>query len=204
MKQTEEAERLNYKKYDREKGTNKMELGTGIKERRSVRRFEERKIDHAVLREIVETARYAPSWKNTQIVGYIVVEDREKIAALSSEACMAGFSYNCKTVAAAPAVVLAVYETGISGFEKDGTPSTKKGAGWEMFDAGIAVQTFCLAAYEKGLGTVILGYFDEDEIAKAIDIPDGKHIAAVIPMGYPDKMPPAPARKEADELLTFL
>lgn len=128
-----------------------MELGTGIKERRSVRRFEERKIDHAVLREIVETARYAPSWKNTQIVGYIVVEDREKIAALSSEACMAGFSYNCKTVASAPAVVLAVYETGISGLKRTVRLRQRKVQAGRCLMQGLQFRLFVLPRMKKDL-----------------------------------------------------
>lgn len=35
-----------------------------------------------------------------------------------------------------------------------------------MFDAGIAAQTFCLAAHEKGIGTVILGVFDDKKLRK--------------------------------------
>lgn len=33
-----------------------------------------------------------------------------------------------------------------------------------MFDAGIATQTLCLAAHSKGLGTVILGIYDEEKL----------------------------------------
>ena len=74
-----------------------------------------------------------------------------------------------------------------------------------MFDAGIAAQTFCLAAYEKGLGSVVLGYFDEEELKKVIPIPQGQQIAALIPIGYmPEGEVAAPPRKEADALLTFI
>ncbi len=64
-----------------------MDLITGIKERRSIRKFQDKPIPHELLEEIVNIAAYAPSWKNTQIARYIVVEDRAKIAALANDAC---------------------------------------------------------------------------------------------------------------------
>ena len=59
-----------------------MDLITGIKERRSVRRFADKPVPRELITEIVEIARYAPSWKNTQTARYIVVDDPEKKAQL--------------------------------------------------------------------------------------------------------------------------
>ena len=115
-----------------------MDLITGIKERRSIRKFQDKKVPHEVIEEIVNVAAYAPSWKNTQIARYIVVEDPEKIAAIATEDCTLGFTYNIKTMANAPALVLLTMVKGRSGFEKDGSYTTPKGDRWEMFDAGIA------------------------------------------------------------------
>ena len=95
-----------------------MDLITGIKERRSVRRFADKPVPRELIAEVVEIARFAPSWKNTQIARYIVVEDPEKIAALASDKCTYGFEYNIKTIAKAPAVVLLTIVEGRSGFEK--------------------------------------------------------------------------------------
>ncbi|MCI8631433.1 MAG: nitroreductase [Firmicutes bacterium] len=181
-----------------------MELIKGIKERRSIRKFLEQKVPREVIKEIVDAARFAPSWKNTQTARYIVIDSAEKIAEIAEESCMANFAYNSKVVANAPAVVVITYVKGIAGFDSDGTPSTKKGGGWQMFDAGIAAQTFCLAAHEKGLGTVIMGYFDEDEIKNVIDVPENQEVAAVIPIGYPNIEPQAPVRKETAEIITFI
>ena len=182
-----------------------MDLIKGIKERRSVRKFRDEKIPRETITEIVEAARFAPSWKNTQIVRYLVVDDREKIAALANSKCTYGFDFNIRTIAGAAAVAILTYVEGRSGYEKDGSFSTPKGDGWQMFDAGIAAQTFCLAAYEKGVGTVIQGYFDENELRKVIAIPAGQRVGAVIPMGFPaDGELKAPPRKEPSELLTFI
>ena len=106
----------------------------------------------------------------------------------------------------APALVLVTMVNGRSGYEKDGSYTTPKGDRWEMFDAGIASQTFCLAAYEKGLGTVIMGIFDENKVAEIVDIPEGQQLAAIIPIGYPAEgvEVAAPPRKDASVLLSFV
>ena len=72
-----------------------------------------------------------------------------------------------------------------------------------MFDAGIATQTFCLAAHDKGVGTVILGIFDDAKVGEIVGIPDGQTVAAVVAMGYPAFAPEEmlPPRKSVDDLL---
>ena len=85
-----------------------MVLVKGIKERRSIRKFQNKPVPHELLTEVVEIARFAPSWKNTQIARYIIVEDREKIAKIATEECTLGFTYNIKTMAAAPACLLLI------------------------------------------------------------------------------------------------
>lgn len=72
-----------------------------------------------------------------------------------------------------------------------------------MFDAGIACQTFCLAAKERGLGTVIMGIFDEDGISGLLDIPSDQELAALIALGYPEEEPNPPKRKATDILLQY-
>ena len=89
------------------------------------------------------------------------------------------------------------------GYERDGSYSTKKEDRWQMFDVGIACQTFCLAAHEKGLGTVILGIWDEDGITELLDIPENQELAALIAIGYPVDSPAAPKRKSVEDLLTY-
>ena len=69
-----------------------------------------------------------------------------------------------------------------------------------MFDAGVASQTLCLAAHEYGLGTVIQGIFDYDQVREDFQIPEEREVVALIPMGYPAENPDAPKRKMIGEL----
>ena len=71
-----------------------------------------------------------------------------------------------------------------------------------MFDAGIATQTFCLAAHELGLGTVILGIFDET-VSEVLEIPEDRELVNIICIGHPAESPEAPKRKTVDDLLLF-
>ncbi|MCD7725671.1 MAG: nitroreductase family protein [Clostridiales bacterium] len=169
--------------------------------RRSIRRFKADPVSHELLERIVETASYAPSWKHTQITRYIAVEGalKEQIAREATSI----YPGNGNIIANAPVLIAVTIVKNRSGFERDGSFSTPKGDRWQMYDAGIASQTFCLAAYEQGLGTVILGLFDQDKIEKMLQLPEDRELAALIPIGYPDETPVAPRRKSVGDLLTY-
>lgn len=172
-----------------------------IKTRRSVRAFTEKAVTADVIAEIVDIAAYAPSWKNSQTARYIAVLDPEIKDKLAKE-CMMGFEYNIGTASAAPAMIVVTTVNGRSGYERDGSLTTSKGTHWQSFDAGIAAQTFCLAAHDAGLGTVIMGIFDEDAVKAVVGVPEGQSVSALIAIGYPATEPVAPKRKNSDDILT--
>lgn len=171
-----------------------------IKGRRSIRSFTEQPVSHDLISQIVETASYAPSWKHTQIVRYIAVEGEKKNALAK---CTSVYPGNGKIMENAPMVIAVTIIKGRSGYERDGSFSTPKGDRWQMYDAGVASEAFCLAAHEQGLGTVIMGLFDEEEASKLLELPEGRELAALIPIGYPGESPVAPRRKAVEELLSY-
>ena len=172
-----------------------------IKTRRSIRKFTPQKVTADVIGQIVSSALYAPSWKNSQTTRYIAVLDEELKTRLAND-CMMDFQYNVQTANGAPAIVVVTTVNGRSGYERDGSPTTSKGSHWQSFDAGIAAQTFCLAAHEAGLGTVIMGIFDENKVADLIGVPDGQSVSALIAIGYAADEPVAPPKKSVEDLLT--
>ena len=172
-----------------------------IKGRRSVRKFTEQAVDHALLSEIVETASYYPSWKHTQIVRFVAVEG-EKKERLAKE-CTDMWANNGKIMESAPVVMAVTIIRNRSGFERDGSFSTNKGDRWQMYDAGIASQTLCLAAYEKGIASVILGLFDDAKAAAILELPEDREVAALSPVGYAAEDPAAPKRKPVEEILSL-
>lgn len=172
-----------------------------LETRRSVRKYKTTPIPVDVINEIVETAKYAPSWKNTQIARYHVVTNLTLKEAIANS-CVCGFTFNTNTLLQAPAIVILSYVTGRCGYERDGSFTTNKEDRWEMFNAGIAAQTFCLAAHDKGIGTCIMGIFDDEKIKEVLNLPENQIVGAVIAAGYPAEIPETPTRKGADILLT--
>lgn len=180
-----------------------MEALECIKTRRSIRKFKEELVDHDTINKIIDAASMAPSWKNTQITRYNVIEDKAILENIANN-CVLDFEFNQKTISRAQQLVVVSMVTKRCGYERDGSFSTSKEDRWEMFDAGIATQTFCLAAHDLGVGTVILGIFDEDKVAQAISLPEEQKVAALVVMGYPNQECEAPKRKEVEELVKYL
>ncbi|BDF79520.1 nitroreductase family protein [Pyramidobacter piscolens] len=179
-----------------------MEALECIRERRSVRRFSDAPVTREEIKHIVDTARFAPTWKDSQTVRYMAVLDPALKGRIAAEGLM-GFERNAQIVAGAPALILLITLDGVSGYDKDGVPSTSKGSHWQSFDAGLAAEAFCLAAHEAGLGTVIMGVFDNDDVCRLAALPEGQSVSALIALGRPAETPAARPRKSVEELLIW-
>ncbi len=179
-----------------------MEARECIVGRRSVRSFNDQPISRETIEDIIAMSAYAPSWKNSQTVSYVVIEGdlKERIA---NEAVLshAGNQRNVTTCATLMAVIT---KKGICGYNPDGSFSTSKGDRWESFDAGIATQTLCLAAHIHHVGSVIMGLFDDAKVGQMLDLdPDEYVVAALVALGNYDSEPKAPKRKSVAELLSY-
>lgn len=172
-----------------------------LKTRRSIRKYKPDPISHSQIESLVSTASFSPSWKNTQITRYIAIEDSDILNSIINDFTP---SFNSNVIKQVPLLMAVTFKKGRCGFERDGSYTTKKEDRWQMFDVGIACQSFCLAAHNAGLGTLIMGIWDEEGISKLLNIPEDQELAALIAVGYPDIEPEAPKRKSVDELLTFL
>lgn len=170
--------------------------------RRSVRKFKDQEVSRETLEKIVGLAAFAPSWKNTQTARYIAVTSEDVKQKIIDEGVM-GFDGNKRTIGNAPVLIVQTTVDERAGYERDGSFSTSKGTHWQSYDAGIAGQTFCLAAFEEGLATVIMGIFEEEKVKEIVGVPEGQSVSALIALGYPDEEPKMPPRKSVDDLLTI-
>jgi nitroreductase len=173
-----------------------MDLLKAIHERRSVRKYRSDPIPDEIILEILEAARAAPSWANTQVSRYILVKD-QTIKERLSETLPPGNPAK-KAMLEAPCLVCLYARKGVSGFYR-GAVSTNKGD-WFMFDAGIAMEHIALAAWTFGLGTVHVGMFDADKAEVILDIPEEYSIVEMTPLGYFDDVPKPTPRKLLKEL----
>ena len=179
-----------------------MELKNCLKGRRSILTFTEQAVAPELIADLIETTSYSPSWKHTQICRYVAVtgELKDRIA----EECTAAYPHNGEIIKGAPLLMVQCFIKNRSGFERDGSYTTRRGDSWQMYDAGIQASALCNAAYDAGLGSVVLGIFDDLKVAELIQLSDDREVAALIPMGYPAETPNAPRRKSVEDLLTFL
>lgn len=177
-----------------------MEALACIKTRRSVRKFLPEKVGREIVHDLIEHAKWAPSYNNTKVVRYVAIDDEAVISTIA-ESLMA--NENVAIVRNAPLLLVVSVVTGRSGRNRDGAFETTKGDAWEFFDAGAACQTLCLAAADMGLGSVIMATFDEEGISRLVELPDSEKIIALLALGRPAAIPAPPRRKDVSEILRF-
>jgi nitroreductase len=170
-------------------GRIEMELKDAILKRRSVRKFTDYEVTNGEVNELLDAARWAPSWANTQVWEFIVVRDKDIIQKIVSTYTETNPATKCSL--AASVLIVGCAKTGISGSKK-GTKESSFSE-WFMFDLGLAVQNLCLRAHDLGLGTVIVGSLDHASCKQYLSVPDGTEVVVVIPVGkpaVPDKQGP--------------
>ncbi len=177
-----------------------MEVLEAIKTRRSVRQYKTTSVDNKAIELVLEAARWAPSWANTQCWRFIVVRDSK----IKSELANVLSVNNPATDAIrdAPVVIVASAELAKSGC-REGKPRTDKGEWWYMFDVALAMQNLVLAAHSLGLGTVYVGAFDAKKAANILEVPQGFCVVGMTPLGYPAQEPGPRPRKELSEIVFY-
>lgn len=168
-----------------------------IKERRSVRDFTDEDVSDEEIETVIDAARWAPSWANTQCWDFVIIKDDEMKKRLLD--AFGPTNPGKKSVEKAPAIIVVCGKKKVSGV-KDGEYVTTKGD-WLMFDTALATQNICLQAHALGLGTVILGFFDAEYVAKVLNIPDNVEVVVIVPIGRPARVPKAPKRRELNEII---
>ncbi len=170
-----------------------------LKNRRSIRRYQDKPLSDELLNYILEAVKWSPSWANTQCWEIVVVKDPENKEKLQST--LPKTNPASKAMVEAPVVLVLCGKLKSSGYYK-GQVTTKFGD-WFMFDLGIAAQSICLAAKDKGLGTVVVGLFDHDKAKEILGLTQDYEVVAMIPVGYPAKDSAAPKRREISEFAHY-
>ncbi len=177
-----------------------MDTITAIKTRRSIRHYKNEDITEEQVKEVIESARWAPSWANTQCCKYIIIRNPETKEKLANTLTPHNPALNA--IKTAPVVIVQIAELKKSGFKKE-VAVTDKGDYWFMFDAGIAMQNLVLAAHSLGLGTVHVGAFDAKAVANILSVPDNFAVVEMTPLGYPAEIPNPVPRKPLEEIIRF-
>jgi nitroreductase len=171
-----------------------------VRRRQSTREFLDRPVEREKVERCVEAARLAPSACNSQPWKFVAIDDPELRTAVARELASPVLGINA-FAAQAPVLVVVVTEPS--------TLTARLGAmlkdkPYQLMDLGIAVEHFCLQAVEEGLGTCIMGWFDETGVKRLLAVPRGKRVHLTVAVGYAasDVVRPK-GRKAMGEILAF-
>ena len=152
-----------------------MEYSKVIQSRRSIRKFKQKKVDIETIKEIVNDAREAPSWKNSQTSRY----------------------YICYSLSFIQKIREALGEVNRHKINDAGN-------GWGYYDNGLSTMILQLSAKDRGLDTLVMGIRDENRIREVLSVNDDEIITSVIAVGYRDINPSQPLRKELNEIIKIV
>ena len=172
-----------------------MDFGDLILKRQSYRQYDtNRPVEDEKLMKCIEAARLAPSACNAQPWKFIALHEPELRAEVGR--CAASMGMNKFCIEAPMLVVIVLEKPNLS--SKIG--SVLKDKEYTLIDIGIAAEHFCLQAAELGLGTCMIGWFDEKKVRKLLDIPSSKRIPLLICAGYPASPLRPKIRKDPEKI----
>ena len=151
-----------------------------IERRKSVRKYQSEKIPREKIERILEAARLAPSACNSQPWSFVVA-DAEPIRTRLAQAAFSGI-YAMNNFAMQAPVLIAV-QTERSKFVA-ALGGKFRGIQYSLVDIGIACAFISLAAEAEGIGSCLLGWFDEKAVKKVLGLPRNVKIDIMISMGY--------------------
>ncbi len=174
-----------------------MNFSELVKRRQSVRKYSSRAVEKEKLIQCLEAARLAPSANNSQPWKFIVVDDPELKDRLAD--CSASLGMN-KFTFQAPVIIAVVLEKQ-NILSSMGSFIRRKE--YRLMDIGIAVSHFCLQATDLGLGTCIIGWFNEKRVKRLLDVERTKCVPLLISVGYSESPPRKKTRKSLEEISSW-
>ena len=178
-----------------------MELMQAVQTRRRIRAYQDNAtVTEDQVRELIECAIQAPSWKNSQTGRYYVILTPDKIKEIATE-CLPEF--NANNCVNAKALIVTAFETKRSGFTREGVAENELGDEWGAYDLGLANENLVLRARDMSLDTLIMGIRDGEKLREKLDIPESQRIVSVISVGVRASDPQMPKRKAVDDITRF-
>ncbi len=168
--------------------------------RQSVRKYSGKAVDREKIIRCVEAARIAPSASNSQPWTFVIVDQQDLKEKVAKSTFNRVISFN-KFAIQAPVIVVIVMEKAGIITQLGGRVKKRQ---FSLIDIGIAAEHFCLQATEEGLGTCMLGWFNEKEIKNVLKVPDNKTIGLIITLGYAETdESKIKKRKDIDVVMKF-
>ncbi|MEM0364394.1 MAG: nitroreductase family protein [Candidatus Nitrosocaldus sp.] len=168
-----------------------MEFSELVKRRGMVRSFKSEKVEHEKLVKILSNAVRAPSAGHLQPWEFIVVKDDSMKQRLAEAALKQMF------IAEAPVVIVTCVDT-----ERSASRYGERGRRfYSIIDGAYASLLILLTARDLGLGACFVGAYDDEKIARILELPRHVKPIGIIPIGYPAEKPPRYERIPIEQLV---
>lgn len=170
-----------------------MELLDIIKNRRSVRRFQDKKIPENIVDKLVDALIWAPSAGNLQSRKFYFVFGQKTKNELAQAALNQDF------IARAPLVVVGCANNEIQ--QRYGERGKEI---YSICDVSASVQNMLLLAFKEGLGSCWVGAFDDKKVSEILGLPKNLQPIVMAPIGFPAETPLIPSRVSKQETINII
>lgn len=167
--------------------------------RQSDRKYSDKPVEKEKLDRIIEAGRMAPSACNAQPWKFIVVTEPKLIGKIAEAASAKLIGMNT-FVSQAPVQIIVVREKPNMSSKVGGTIKNKD---YSLIDIGIASENICLQARAEGIGSCLIGWFDEKMLRKLLSIPRSKRVELIITIGYSLSNHREKKRKPPEEIISY-
>jgi nitroreductase len=153
-----------------------------LKDRRTIRSYQQKSIPDEEIEMILEAGRWAPSASNRQEWKFIVIKDSKKIENLAKTAIYGKFVRDAPLLIAITA-------------DKSENPN------WFIQDTSLASMNMQLMAWSLDIGTCWIGSMDRKKAKDILNLDDNDFLLTILPFGYYKKKPQAPPKKELEDIV---
>jgi nitroreductase len=167
--------------------------------RQSVRKYLDKPVEKDKIERILQAGRMSPSACNGQPWKFVVVDDKTKLGEVASAASAKTLKMNT-FVDQAPLLIIVIRER--SNFSSRAGAMVKS-IDYSTIDIGIATASLVYQATAEGLGTCIIGWFDEKKIRESLSIPRTKKVELILSVGYTDNTQRIKIRKPVEEIVSY-
>jgi nitroreductase len=170
-----------------------MEFFEVLRARRSIRRFQPQAVSRETITQVLDAVRSAPTAGNLQAYHVYVVQNPRMIRGLTD----ASDGQECVAQAACVLVFCTDAPRSEVRYKERGRTL------YCIQDTTIAATFAHVAATALGLGSVLVGAFDESRVAKTIGASVSHRPLLMLPLGYPAESPEPTERRALDEMVRY-
>jgi nitroreductase len=170
-----------------------MDFSQVLRDRRSIRRYENRPVPKETISKLIDAAEAAPSAGNLRARKYVIITRKEMGRALAMAA------YGQSQVEAAPLLIVVCADV-----DRSASRYGDRGSLYAIQDADAAAMCLLLSAHDLGLGACWNGAFDDQIVREALSLEEHVLPVAIISVGWPAEMPRAPPKRGLEEMVAWV